>query len=773
VRWFQSICRILRAPDGKAQRAVGVNIDMTDIVTARRAAEEATQFEVDVPRQHEPRDPHADERDHRHVAPGAEDRARAASSATTCSKIHNAGTSLLGIINDILDFSKIEAGKLDMEALDFSLDEYWRTSRRSSARRSHDKGLEFLSDVAPPAAGSAGRPAAPRADPRQPGQQRGQVHRARRNRCACELSSGRREGQARVRVRDSGIGMTQEQCGKLFQAFPGRRLDDAQVRRHRPGTHDLQALVEMMGGMIWVESEPGRGSNFQFTAWFGLSAKRHARRRVVPESLNGLRVLVVDDSAAAREVILDALADKPFEMRAAHSGEEAVAEVEAADAAGKPVDLVFMDWRMPGMGGAEAAVRIKKHKTLSRTPRVVMVTAFGRDEVREEAGRAHLDGFLVKPVSASMLVDTVIDLFGEDEAGVLPVAADARKSWGLRGVRVLLAEDNEINQQIAIELLESEGVAVDVARNGREALDKVLGAAEGAYDAVLMDLQMPEMGGIEATERIRQHRRFETLPIIAMTAHAMAEERQKCMDAGMQDHVTKPIDPDALYRTLAAWCKPAAHAKQAAPARAEIKHDAEPIPQVEGLDTAGGMKRVAGNQRLYLKLLRQYLEGQSGATNAIRTSLGSGDRKTAERIAHTAKGVSGNIGADAVQAVAGELEHAIATGSETEPLIAAFDAALGVMLGRLSDALGAQPAETSALTHRVDAETLKPVLEQLAALLAASDGEALELLSAEEAVLKPALGSGYRDFERAINDFDFDSALERLKDTAVRHSIIL
>jgi CheY-like chemotaxis protein len=281
------------------------------------------------------------------------------------------------------------------------------------------------------------------------------------------------------------------------------------------------------------------------------------------------------------------------------------------------------------------------------------------------------------------------------------------------------------------------------------------------------------MGGIEATQKIREQKRFAALPIIAMTAHAMAEERQKCADAGMQDHITKPIDPDTLYRTLAAWCKTNAASRNDTPMQVGNKQDVEPIPHVEGLDTSAGMKRVAGNRELYLKLLRQFVEGHASTVESIRASLGSGDRKTAERIAHTANGVSGNIGARAVQALAAELELAVAAGNETEALIERFANELAAMLGRLQSALGTMWTEAAVPARAMDTSELKLLLERLARMLAVRDGEALELFLDEEAVLKPALGAGFSAIEEAVKNFDFDEALAMLKDTAVMHSVIL
>ena len=327
------------------------------------------------------------------------------------------------------------------------------------------------------------------------------------------------------------------------------------------------------------------------------------------------------------------------------SGAEAVAAVRQQAAAGTPYRIVFMDWKMPGMSGVER--RARSSGDAREAPAIIMVTAFGREDVRQEAEEAGLDGFLVKPVSPSSLCR-------RDHPGVrarLGGGAAARPAaasgaTALEGMKVLLAEDNEINQQIAIELLEAVGVTVEVAANGREAVDKVRSGT--AWDAVLMDLQMPELDGIAATQAIRAEGRFGELPIIAMTAHAMVEERERCFAAGMNDHVTKPIEPDVLYQTLARWFqrRPAAET----PVRAEKRPGAAEaaLPQVR---RRGHRIRPEARRRQPAALPQparaSSWRGRPPRPTRIRKALREGDRALAERVSHTLKGVSGNIGAAA------------------------------------------------------------------------------------------------------------------------------
>ena len=324
-----------------------------------------------------------------------------------------------------------------------------------------------------------------------------------------------------------------------------------------------------------------------------------ARSRVAPEQLRAVSALVVDDNAAARDILVHALVGVCARVDAVSSGEEAIAAVRQHDS-DRPYDVIFMDWRMPGMDGIQAARLIKEDPHLKTRPAVVLVTAFGREEVREEAERIQMDGYLLKPVTASMLFDTLVALFagaGQDRTALAPLAD--RHADRLRGLRILLAEDNEINQQIAVELLEGVGATVEVANDGVEAVRKLLSQPmPPKYDVVLMDLQMPEMDGYQATQKIRSDPRFASFPIIAMTAHATIEERQKCLDAGMNGHVSKPIDPSSLFDTLERFVAPTVKGPAVPPlepARPAVA-DADEWPDVPGLNAAEGLSRVAGNR---------------------------------------------------------------------------------------------------------------------------------------------------------------------------------
>ncbi len=695
------------------------------------------------------------------------------------SKIHNAGTSLLSIINDILDFSKIEAGKLDLEATNFQIDEVLTAVTVLTAQKAHEKGLEFLVDAA------STIPSHLRGDPLRLGQVltnlvNNAVKFTEQGEIRLKIEPVEQTGgkvQLRFSVRDTGIGMTPEQTAKLFQAFT--QADMSTTRKHGGtglGLTISRKLVEVMGGQIWIESEAGVGSTFIFTVWLGLGSGT-GRGKILPEQLPNLNVLVVDDNSAAREILAEALKGVTLHVDVVSSGAEAVAAVKQHDAS-SPYDLVFMDWRMPGMDGLQATRQIKQDDALHKQPAIVMVTAFGREEVREEAERLGIDSFLVKPVTKSMLVDTLVTLFAPAAGQTAQVTPNDPSAARLSGVRILLAEDNDINQQIAVELLEGVGARVTVANNGREAVEQ-LQREPLAYDLVLMDLQMPEMGGYEATVKIRSDARLATLPIIAMTAHATLEERQKCLDVGMNDHIAKPIDPVALFETAGRFYTPKVEPAEPAGSGLTVEQprpDSMEIPTVDDLNSTEGLLRVAGNRKLYLKLLRQFSVQQADAPAQIADQLKSGDRATAERTAHTVKGVAANLGAKAVQAAAGELEQAFHEGADAarlETLRQQFAAVLAPFVDRLRAALGAAPGAPAApVAVAVDPVRLKPLVAQMDKHLANFDSAASDCLEANRDVFASLFSpEEFVKFEQQVQGYAFGEAQAQLAQAALARGI--
>jgi two-component system sensor histidine kinase/response regulator len=703
------------------------------------------------------------------------------------SKVHNAGTSLLSIINDILDFSKIEADKLDIETTDFQLDEVISTVTTLTAQKAHDKGLEFLIHVAPAI------PEQLLGDPLRLGQiltnfVNNAIKFTERGEIGLNIDLLERTGekvQLKFSVRDTGIGMTREQAAKLFQPFS--QADMSTTRKHGGtglGLSISRKLAELMGGRIWLESEPGVGSTFNFTIWLGVGSATGSGK-IIPEKLSRLRVLIVDDNAVAREILQQPLSAVASRVDTIATGKEAIAAVQQHDAT-DPYDIVFIDWRMPGMDGLQTSRHIKSDETLTHPPAIVLVTAFGREEVREEAERLQLNGFLVKPVTKSMIVDTLVNVFAH-EGEAASVTTEGEQATRLRGARILLTEDNDINQQIAIELLEGTGATVTVANNGREAVEILSnGPQPPPFDVVLMDLQMPEMDGYQATAKLRSDARFAALPIIAMTAHATIEERQRCLASGMNDHISKPIDPSALFETVARYYRSAPGTSASVPAMAtssdpvvktagipmaESRADEMEIPTVEGLDSAEGLLRVAANRKLYLKLLRQFSAQQSDAPVQITELLKVGDRPAAERKAHTVKGVAGNLGVKTVQLAAGELEKAIHNGADAarlESLRQQFATVLTPFVDRLRAALGEEPVSPAAPKAMVvDPAQLKLVVEQMTRHLAEFDAAASDCLEANRGVFASLFSAEeFGKFEQQVQGYAFGEALAQLEQAA-------
>jgi PAS domain S-box-containing protein len=690
-------------------------------------------------------------------------------------KIQRSAHSLLGIISDILDFSKIEADKLRMESVDFSLEEVLDNVSTVVGVKAHEKELEFLVST------SQDVPMTMVGDPMRLGQvlinlsnnavkftEKGEVVVSTR-----VEKKGDKEVFLRFSIRDTGVGLTAEQKGKLFQAFT--QADSSTTRKYGGtglGLTIAKRLVEMMGGEIWVESEPGKGSEFLFTAKFGLARKMERRRMAPALDLRGMRVLVVEDNASSREILQTLLENMTFAVSAVASAEEGIAELEK-EARRRPYRLVVMDWKMPGMDGIKACEVIKSHPRIRHKPKMIIVTAYGREEVMQRSAKVGVDGFLLKPVSQSVLFDSIMTAFEKEVSErerPTRARAGAKENLGkIRGARVLLAEDNEINQQVAQEMLERAGLLVSIANNGEEAVHRV--RAE-IYDAVLMDLQMPVMGGFEATQEIRKDGRFKDLPIIAMTAHAMAGDREKSLAAGMNDHVTKPIEPDELFSALVRWIKPGARDVPEDKREPEVfaEEGVDILPsQLPGIDISSGLSRVGGNKQLYVKLLCKLRSGHQNAAQEIRAAFQSGDLEMAGRLAHTVKGVSGNLGAENLYRAAAELEKAVKDGrGDIDHPLAELSAHLKVVMDGikgLEEGLASHhaPAKPGAEAE-VDKETVKVLLQEIARLLESDLTEAMNRIEALRQHLEDSSAhEEFKELEKQVEGFDTDGALKSIE----------
>ena len=596
--------------------------------------------------------------------------------------VQRAAESLLAILNDILDLSKIEAGHLEMENVEFDIDEVLDRLASLIGLRAEEKGIELVYALPPRL------PRRLLGDPTRLGQvllnlagnavkftERGEV-------LVSVALSAREPGAVRLsfEVRDTGIGMRADDMARLFQPFT--QADSSTTRRFGGtglGLAISRRLVQMMGGEITVDSAPGRGSRFGFSARFGLPETAAPPARGV-DHLRGLRLLVVDDNECAREQLADMARAMSLDAQTAADGQSALAAIGDADRRDRAFHLVLLDWKMPGMDGVDVARRLGGVPLRHPPPAVLMVTAFSRDEARRRAteAEARVAAMLAKPVTPSTLLDACLDVLAPAGA-VAPSEAGSTGTpnpWQtLVGARLLLVEDNPVNQELACELLRRAGIEVVVADHGARALE-MLDAQD--FDGVLMDCQMPELDGYEATRRLRQDARWAQLPVIAMTADAMVGDRAKALAAGMNDHVSKPIKPGHLFDTLARWVRPSG---------ARGREAAGPFDE-----TALRQGGIEPGSALHTRLLAMFTERCANFGTQFRAT---GDRVAATRMAHDLKSDSAMLGARLLSAVAAELEAACldgATDPEIERRLDHVQAALAPVLQALRPGAGGLPA---------------------------------------------------------------------------------
>jgi signal transduction histidine kinase/DNA-binding response OmpR family regulator/HPt (histidine-containing phosphotransfer) domain-containing protein len=713
-------------------------------------------------------------------------------------QIENSGQALLGIINDILDFSKIEAGMLDMESVDFHLEDVLNNISSLFGLRIEEKGLELLLAV----------------DKEVPRYLVGDS--LRLSQILINLTTNAIKFTAkgnivikvevvnsepervtlRFTVQDSGIGISSEAISKLFDAFT--QADTSTTRQFGGtglGLTICKRLTEMMGGKIWVESQHGKGSRFIYTATFGCQENSPKMIYQTPEELCCFKILIVDDNETSLEIMQDELSVFCFkEISLARSGKAALEKLEAAH-----YDLVLLDWKMPGMDGLETAKRIRENALMFQKPRVIMMTAFSREDIFKSADKHCIDAFLTKPVSQSTLFDNVMTVFGKKVAKTsrslqkqTEMSADINS---LRGAQILLAEDNIINQQVARETIESEGLQVFIANNGKKAVSML---AEGDFDAILMDIQMPEMDGYEATRLIRENAQYDALPIIAMTAHAMSGDKEKCLAAGMNDYITKPIEVEQLFATLKKWVKPSNRElptpsiyksdksdksdkserevySENQPNNREDRDDFETtLPDyLPGIDIVQGLKRLGGNRQLYLKLLRDFHKAYQDAGSRMKTLLEKEDIETAMPLAHAIKGTSGNLSMNQLFDISKQLETALRAGEKITPqLLKQFEGVFTKVMNTLAS-LKDKPKEDNSPCEMVDTATLTPLLQEIATLLYEGNFEALERLPE----IKKALGGNfqveYKSLEEQVDDFEFEEAREVVLEMAKALNILI
>ena len=710
-------------------------------------------------------------------------------------KIQQSSQHLLGVINDILDFSKIEAGRMALEHIDFDLEGVLENLANLIGEKAAAKGLEMIFDI------DRHLPKHFVGDPLRLGQilinyannavkftEKGEIVIIIRL-----LSMSESDAVIYLGVKDTGIGLTTEQRESLYQSF--QQADTSTTRKFGGtglGLVITKRITALMGGQVGVDSRLGEGSTFWSTVKLGKSAVT-ARPLVLSQDLQGQRVLVVDDSETARVVLQALLAQMKFDVDVAADGNEALHMLMQANRDGRPYQLAMLDWQMPGMDGLELANRIRQ-LDLHRQPYCFIVTAYGSEDIFSVAPEGVISDVLVKPVTASVLFDSIARVLGveqslEHQSVAETVQASSMGHQRLRGASVLLAEDNEVNQEVVVALLREIGLEVDVANNGQIAVEM---ARHSKYDAILMDIQMPVMDGLEATREIRQQPLGRNIPILAMTANVTQSDREACLRAGMNDHIAKPIDPVNLWKTLDKWIDPSGSFQAALGHQSQSSQetcDAGPITvapdeptltfspyslsvhawapakylsDLPGFDVNEGLGRVLGKTSLYESVLQKFLAGQSGLRREFLMAICQSDVKAAQRIAHTLKGVAANVGAKSVSALAAALEQAVSDGAAPQVIQSKLDdlsAELDVLLARL----GLCFPDVQETTHdtpkaKVDLHSINRLLS----LLSDHDAEALDCFHEMAEGLKHDLPDHYVQIERAMDVFDFDRARQLL-----------
>jgi len=688
------------------------------------------------------------------------------------SKTQTAASSLLGLLNDILDFSKVEAGKMVLDIHPFRIDKLMRDLSVILSTSTRDRDVEILLDI----------------DARLPLDLRGDAMRLQQVliNLAGNAVKFTRQGEVVVAlhlvqedaagvevsfsVRDSGIGIAAENLQHIFEGFAQA---EASTTRRFGGTGlglgISQRLVSLMGGELQVESTLGVGSRFFFSVRFQRGEEEAARQDRSSVALlpgltrqHPLRVLVVDDNQMARDVLHSMVNSLGWEADVAVGGHQALKLLEQARAGEHDYDVVFMDWKMPDMDGWQTTCRIRQLHGGGETPVIIMVTALDRERLAERLREEPiaLDGFLVKPVTASMLFDAVADARAGSAGAAGKIAQPALKR--LQGLRLLVVEDNQMNQQVARELLSNEGASVAVASNGRLGVAAALDALP-PFDAVLMDIQMPDMDGYTATAEIRRHIGAQTLPIIAMTANATADDRAACLNAGMDDHIAKPIDLDALVETILRHCERSASPATTAPAAKQGKADANDVRA----EHEQALRRLGSNQKLFVSLASQFVQSTERLVATLYQSLEQGNKGDTARHLHTLKGTAGTMGAMELRGLASALEQKLDFAGSTAELAfprEEFDALVSRSFAELlafADSLEPGGAAAASVMEALDKPAILHMLDTLDALMSANNMRATTVFAELQSALGGALGEPLAALGAAVNTLDFPLALAR------------
>jgi len=702
-------------------------------------------------------------------------------------KIDQSGKSLLGIINDILDFSKIEAGKLHMEDIDFNLNDVMYNLSSMISIKAQEKGLELVFNLYPET------PTQLKGDSLR----LGQILLNLTNNAVKFTEKGEivvsvqpievEENQVMLKfsVKDTGIGLTEAQQRILFQSF--QQADSSTSRKFGGsglGLAICKNLSELMDGEIDVISEVGKGSTFFFTARFGRHEKEIQKEYMIPEPLKELKVLVVDDNNTFCLTMKRYLEEFGFMVQTINSGIKAIQTIkDSIDNKEHRFDLMFIDWQMPQLNGIDTYKQIHKQFKQEIIPKIILVTGFGREDVMKQAKDIPLDGFLLKPVTQSLLFDAILESFDQDFKreskqnlleSLIPEGFDT-----IRGAKILVVEDNAVNQQVVTEILEGEGFIVFIANNGKIALEKIEEATNNEmFDVILMDLQMPVMDGYMAAKEIRQKSYLNDLPIIAITADAMSGIQERTADAGMDDYITKPIDPRELFNALLKWIKPGERVLPEGfeQLKKETLQSDEPFPDLPGIDVQNGVIRVGGSVRRYKDLLAKFVENQGDVDKKIKQAIDAGDNETALRLAHTLKGVSGNVGALDLHAHAKRVESCLKdkNANQTHTTLQELTISLNQtcqILKPILDEMGHQVQTDKIEINFVD---LVPRIKKLQQCLLDWDMEAQSVLEdIHQIVSRSKFANAFDRVARHVNAYANEKALAELEKIIQNNDITL
>ena len=672
-------------------------------------------------------------------------------------KVQASAQNLLRVINDILDFSKIEAGKLDLESISFNLNQVLTNLSTLLSLKADEKGLELIFDL------RDNVPESLVGDSLRLEQillnlvtnaikftHAGSVTVAVRIQ---EESDS--EVLLRFSVRDTGIGLSPEQISRLFQAFS--QADTSTTRQFGGtglGLTISKRLAEVMGGTIGVDSAPDQGSCFWFTARFSKQGER--RSQIVPPEILGMQALVVDDQVHVQEIISDYLRGFGMKVLTAGSGKSALQLFQSE--LDPPIRLVLMDWKMPGLDGIETVRQLKAQLPEDAQPAVILMTAYGREDLMQKLENLSVEGIMLKPLTPSMVYDALLEAL--DLAPPPEQAQPQEATWRaqlrpLLGARLLVVEDNPINQQVAQELLESEGFQVQLAKNGQQALERL---EEFSYDLVLMDLQMPVMDGYTATRRIRENPAWDRLPVLAMTADAVAGVREQVLEVGMNECITKPIEMEQLFGALARWLPKSAGSREALPPRP--RPEGPYLPEIPGIDLSRALQRASGNTSLFVNLLQEFCRNYADFP-AQYAAYPEGTERY--RWIHTLTGVAGNLGMEDLSKAARALEAKLKQGEPDAAEFMRLHALIDRMLEQLSPLLAryapqaeAPPASTGGALD----PTLLTALSELIDQFDPSAEQVLAQLDGIDSALRQAL-------RHALETFDFEGAKALLAEISV------